>query len=1098
MNLRMPQAALCYGQKMRFLGILGLGAASVLLLTSCTTPVEQSTEPVLNIDLEETVTVAEYREQLVPAISMRERTLALNSTLDFEVAFIAPGGSPEAAAWALIQVAKGLAIEAKPSPDWDCGAANAVGETNEILCLAEAQVVKAAVESGIALSLSSNDVSGLFGVAVQSGFGVRDSSSLSWEEVPDRSDASRTFVKVLSQTPTSQTTAVLTAGLETIITSQSLMGFPRLPGHVAELEAMPIPTAQQARFLPLTDSLGSFCLLYDAIGLSGGSFTAGPVEFSDLGNSSKSSGGCDGSSVITLSSADVSLGSVKFTDVTGSVTPSTITLNSKVANGSVTLTITGPYPDTGAEFTATAAWHVNGRPMVATGDVDYSQPNQVTITLGFSTSNIGWEPLPGFSLSGASSTGTFVRSGSGDSMTETFDLQMQFAGNWNPIGTVSAKSLSVDITNKSGDLVGVMSTEFQGDVSVSNIDLKLSGLKGTGSVDFDTGRTELDVQLEKLSIGGIAEVDSTMATFVYDPNESAGGSSVFISGSAKFEPNLSSFFAGDAIEATIEFSEAGYLLTAEMTTVPGAAAFEISSIQFVYTSLLDPTVPFEYEPKYPEFSGILIPLANEAPLAIAIAKGLPASFATALKDLDLNVIDSSANSIIAVELPPGVPKLSLYYQAPHQPYLTGTASSATYLRFDDIFLSIEAGETEAFTIGGDLTLHVSNTDLLLESALTISIGEMGAGIDGYLELVDQSGWNNAFGLTGLTVFDLIVQAGLDDGLISFGMEATASLPNNVTAPLGIIRGSVITLGFDFSATTPCAVFAINPPAATPNANVLSLDGGGLTAKSAEMIIAPDGCQLGQLSYNGYSMSFDGAIRGVGLGFQTTFEIEPAFTLQGSGYVDSFPMGQVTMEQATASLSIDSTGFSLSLAGGMDAGDSIKATGIAMFASNGGFTFDGEGKVFIGGNGSDVIIHATDCKDIACTELTDASFSVTGKIVVNGFEFDASLAADSKGDFTAKLSIPNHSHDFTFHNSNPKVSGKGTVKFTISVEVSNVNPGEIDFSGSVKLTSCTVQIVVPVNCSGAKVSWSDTIKTGSVDLSITIEFDGSNFHSRLTV
>ena len=318
----------------------------------------------------------------------------------------------------------------------------------------------------------------------------------------------------------------------------------------------------------------------------------------------------------------------------------------------------------------------------------------------------------------------------------------------------------------------------------------------------------------------------------------------------------------------------------------------------------------------------------------------------------------------------------------------------------------------------------------------------------------------------------------------------------MTAPLGIVAGSVITLGLDLSATTPCAVFSINAPSSNPKANVISLDGGNLTASDAQMILAPEGCLLGQVNYSGYAMNFDGKIRGVGVGFATTFTLAPAFSLEGSGYIGTFPMGSVTMEKTTAQLSINAMGFSLVLSGGLNAGTSIQATGTALLSSTGGFTFDGEGKVFINGNGSDITVHATDCKDIACSQLTDPSFNITGIIIENGFEFDAALAADAKGDFTAKLTIPNQSHDFSFSHSNPKVDGNGTFTYTISVEVSNVNVGEIDFSGSVKLKSCKMVIVFTEDCSGSKVTWVDKISPGSVAVTITVDISGQKFSSSL--
>jgi len=802
--------------------------------------------------------------------------------------------------------------------------------------------------------------------------------------------------------------------------------------------------------------------------------------------------------VITLSSADIKLGSITFSDVTGTVTPDSITLQTAVANGEVDLTLSGPYPEAGSEYSATAAFEVGGAPIVSSGSVDYSVPDQITIELDVSAASLNWSPLPGFALATGGATGTFVRRGSGDSEKDTFNLQLQFQGDWNPIGTVSTNAVTVDLSNATGDLVASIDTSLSGGISVADLNLSMAGLDVDGSLDIDSGRTRLNVKLAKISIGQIAEIDQSTASFVYDPNGSDGGNSVFISGSAAFEENIASFFAGDSITTTIEFNKSGYLVTAEMETAPDSAGFEIESLQFVYTSLIDPTVPFEYEPSYPNVSGIMIPLANESPLVIGVSKGLPDSFHKALSELKINLIDPNAISVVAIELPPGVPKLAAYYGAPGQPYLIGTASDSTYLRFDDVYLAVEAGVEESFTVGGDVTLHTSNTDLLLESALIVSMSETGAGIDGSLELIDSSGWKNAFGLTGLTVFDLLIQAGVDDGLPSFGIVATAAFPASVTSPLGIVAGSVITLGLDLSATTPCAIFDIKPPSFNPGANVISLDGGSLTATDAELILAPEGCQLGQVTYSGYAMNFDGRVRNVGIGFATTFEVTPTFSLQGSGYIDSFPLGSVTMDKTTAKLSIDSAGFSLYLEGGLSAGSSIVAQGKTLLASNGGFTFDGAGTLYINGNGSAITLHATDCNDNTCSELTDPSFDVTGDVTINGFTFDVSLAADAKGDFQAKLTIPNHSHDFSFSNSSPKIDGNGTFTYTISVEVSNTDVGEIDFSGSVKLKSCKITIVFEESCSGSKVTWSAKISLGSVEVTIGVEIAGTTHSSSFTV
>lgn len=1067
---------------------VAMGAVVAITLVGCAAPQQTESEAQVT-EFDQTIQAASYRDQIVPSLVIENTTSAPVSKISALAALRVPGGHAPSPAWLMLQVANDFAVDTSSDSLWKCTQAEVVDDSKQILCNVDADTSADAIKSGLPFTLTAPARNGLFGITLQAGYGQPSETFLEWESIAGRSDSTRSLIKVVS------TPKISSVKQEFKPASLRLIA-PKTKAEHTEVRASVVSDIRPELILSSNPQLDSFCLLYAAVGLSGGTLSAGPVVFSNLGNSSKSVGSCDSSSVITLTSADIQLAGVTFSNVKGIVTPSTITFISNVAKDEVQLTISGPYPQTGALYSATAQFAIGASAIVATGSVDYSQSNLVSVTLGVSASSLNWSPLPGFSLAAAGASGKFVRSGSGSSAKDTFDLSMDFSGNWNPIGTVSAKTLSVDLSNASGDLVAKIDTSLSGGISVSDLNLSLAGLAVDGSLDLDSGRTELDVNLGKLSIGSVASINQATATLVYDPTKSSGGNSAFVSGNASFATNLKSFFAGDSIATTIEFSSAGYLVSAQMQTTPNSAGFQLSSLQFVYTSLIDPTVPFEYAPSYPGTSGILIPLANESPLVIGVSRGLPSSFATALKTLDINVIDPAAVSVVAIELPPGVPKLSVYYAAPSQPYLIGQAGSSTYVRFDDIYLSIAAGAEDTFTIDGDVTLHTSGTDLLMQSALTVSVSETGAGIDGSLELVDSNGWNNAFDVNGLTVFDLLIQAGMDDGLPSFGVEAKAAFPSSVTAPLGIVAGSVITLGLDLSATTPCAVFSINAPSSNPKANVISLDGGNLTASDAQMILAPEGCQLGQVSYSGYAMNFDGKIRGVGVGFATTFTLAPAFSLEGSGYIGTFPMGSVTMEKTTAQLSINAMGFSLVLSGGLNAGTSIQATGTALLSSTGGFTFDGEGKVFINGNGSDITVHATDCKDIACSQLTDPSFNITGKIIENGFEFDAALAADAKGEFTAKLTIPNQSHDFSFSHSNPKVDGNGTFTYTISVEVSNVNVGEIDFSGSVKLKSCKMVIVFTEDCSGSKVTWVDKISPGSVAVTITVDISGQKFSSSL--
>lgn len=1070
---------------------------SCLALVGCTTTQEPATEGAeaqvgQTYEFETFAATAAFREQLLPSLELEKSSALENTSFSAQVTFRTPGGAAPLAAWSVVQSAADLEVSTTNPGGWNCSDSEVVGDARQLICTADEKASAGAIAAGLPLTVVTPSKPGFFGITVQAGYGLPETSPLGWEALSGRGDAIRSLVKVVSPVLVAPQFETKAANLQDLPSQDAFLSTSTV-STVMDDEAGQFQTASKALTVA---SLDSFCLLYGAIGLSGGSISAGPMQFSSLGGSSASGNSCDSSSVITLKSADIQLGSVTFSDVDGTITPTSITISTAVVDGQVQLTMAGPYPDTGAEYSATAKFEISGTPIVASGSVDYSVANQLTIDLGISASSMNWAPLPGFSLGSAGAEGTFVRSGSGASETDTFDLELDFSGNWNPIGTVATKSLTVDLNNTGGELVASLDTSFSGGIEVSDINLSLENLDVSGAVDLDTGRTELDVSLGKLAVGKIAEIDQATVNLVYDPEDAGGGSSVFVSGVATFEEDIASFFAGDSVETTIEFNDAGYLVTAELETAPSTPGFTLSSLQFVYTSLIDPTVPFEYEPNYPDASGVLIPLVNEAPLVIAISKALPASFAKALEDLEINVIDPNSISVLAMGLEADETKFALYYGAPDQPFLVGSASDGTYLRFDEVFLSVEVGVSDNFTIGGDVTLHTDNTDLLLQSALEIEVSETGAGIDGYLELIDTSGWQDAFTISGLTIFDLLIQAGVDDGLPSFGVEATASFPASVTAPLGIVSGSVITLGLDLSATTPCAIFDIAAPSSNPSADVISLDGGSLTAKDAQMILAPEGCLLGTQQYSGFALKFDGAIRDVVVGFNTTFELSPAFTLQGSGYIGSFPMGSVTMEDTEADLSIGADGFSLVLKGGLKAGSSLQASGTVLLASNGGFTFDGDGQLFINGNGSKVSVHATDCKDIACTGLTDPSFNITGVVVINAFEFDAALSADADGNFKAKLTIPNQHHSFSFKHSNPTVDGNGTFTYTISVEVSNTDVGEVDFSGSVKLNSCKLDF--GISCSGSKVTWSDKMSPGSVEVTIGVDIVGNTYRSSFKV
>jgi hypothetical protein len=1052
----------------------------VLLLVGCASG---SNDPAtLDYVADESEALSLHREQIVAAIEVEPREISIGGRSQLRISLEAPGGVPPLPVWMRIHLADGLEIDTTSSDHWSCEEPTAAITGLDVVCTASADASDTALRTGAVFDLSAPRASGLHGVSVVTGFGDPDRGEASWvETLGDGSDF--TMISVLS--PTRRP--------------------PRVPARRAPVERwVPPPEVQTAPVTPATPTLvtaadaapsPAFCDIFAALGSTSATVVAGPVTFSSLGSSTGASAPCGSSSTITLTAAGVTIGGTTFTDISGTITPTSLTFTTTVARGGLSLTVSGPFPDTGTVFTANAAFSVGSSRVALDGVVDYGGPKGFSVTLTASASGLGWTPLPNLSLASGGASGTFTRSGSGVAAVDTFDFTAQFGGQWSPIDGVSVSAVSVDIGNQTGDLLVSLGATVSGGISLAGLSVPLSGLKLTGTVDATTGAMTATVAVPPISLDGVVRIGAANTTFVFDPRatSSGGGNDARLSGSASFLGPLATFFSG-SVDATIELFPQGYVLSAAMTSGPKTPGFTFPSPRFVYAGLTDTTVPMQYVPSGSSAGTVAIPLAHQAAVAVS-SFGVPQALAGALSSLGIAILDGAGTGTVAIGLPPAEPSISIYYAAPSKPYLIGGPSSSTFVRFDDVFVSIASGETESFTIGGDVTLQVSGTALDLRSSLSIDVGATGASVDGSLELIDTSGWANAFGVSGLTVYDLLIEAGMADGLPSFGLEATASLPDTITAPLGIVSGSVITLGLDVSATTPCAVFSISPPASNPKGNVIDLDGGGLTASSAQMVIAPDGCTLGQTTYSGFSLAFTGAIRGVDVGFATTFELTPSFSLSGSGYVDAFPVGALTLEKTTVSLSISDSGFSMSIQGGFSLGSALDATGTMLLETGGGFYFSGSGTLRIGDDSADVTVKATDCSDSSCSSLTTPSFSASGDVTIQGFTFDASVDVDMDGTFDATLSIPKHSSGFSFHNSDKTVGGSGTVTYSLSVEVSNTGSDELKADVGVSLDSCTA-VIIP--CTNAKISFSTDIKSGSIAVAIKVEDAGFTVSANVTV
>lgn len=970
-----------------------------------------------------------------------------------------------------------------PAGDWACDPAVTGPSDTVMTCsLPSRSFSSVGRESARFIIAASEGVHGLRGISAIAWFGEATPDRREWSRTQEGTEADSTMVSIgVPNRTRPATTAVRSTRVMDLSTTSDLGPFPAA-GARRQVTSATMPSAPSSRtpVASAADPPPEFCDLFDAVSASGAA-AAGLVTFSDLGEATTNGGSCSSTSIVTLSSTTVAFGDVEFEDVVGTATPASLTFSASV-DDEVTLEVSGPFPGAGTAFAATVGFSVGSSSVTLQGDVDYSSSSSFSITLSASATSIGWRPLPGLSMDSGGVTGTFTRTTGGAGVIDTFDAAISFGGTWSPFPGLTVETVAADVSNTSGDLVITLGATLSGDVDLAGLRIDADAAL-TGTIDVDTEVLTVTGDIDPFTVADVLTLGPAEANFRWDPRADGAGSTqgpitATLTGTAAFTGVLAEFFDG-SVSATITLTEDGFVVEASMTTAPSTPGYTLSGPKLLWASLSDPSTTVTYSPAGSSLPPV--PLGHQAGVAVA-PFGVPPALSGALSDLGIDLLDDVGTGTVALTLPPDDLSVSIHYFAPPNAYLIGNKRSSVSLLFDDIFVAVSSGEEESFTIGGDVTLNLSGEVLQLSSALVVAIGALGASVDGYLELRDTSGWPNAFGLSGVTLYDLVVEAGMADGLPSFGVEASVSFPSSLTTPLGIVPGSVVTLGIDVSATSPCFLFDIEAPAGRQGQNVLDLGSGTLTATSARMVIAPDGCQLGTNQYSGFALEFAGAIRGVEVGFSTQFTLDPDFSLTGSAYVGSFPVGGLTFDETTVNLSITDSAFSLRIDGGITAGSSLTAKGELYLESGGGYSFAGNGTVKIGGDDFDVDVKATNCANSSCSSLMPPVFWASGDVLLKGFGFSASIEIDTDGVFDAKLVIPSRTVDFRFSSGSLKGSGKLTYSF--SVEVSDTGSDEIKAATSASLSSCQWTFI---SCKGAKASASADVKTGSAQVTVSITY-----------
>lgn len=823
-----------------------------------------------------------------------------------------------------------------------------------------------------------------------------------------------------------------------------------------------------------------FCDFFEVVQGEQTAAQVGGLTFKNL-NAAATDGPCGNDSTVTISGSDVSFGDVTVENFAGVATPTSLQISTQLANNNISVDIKDAFPsEAQTVISADLSFFVGGTNVEMFGELDYSNQEEFTITINGNVE--GWEPLKGVVLKKGGVTGTYKQNATGIAV----DIDVVLNGNWKPNQNVTVTNLEAkfDYVNETVvvDLKGAVADK----IVVGDFSVKIPAVL-EGQI-VSSGKIMLEATVGSFTIADVVTVNETQVVFVYHPGTPGGANeTVGFSGKASFAGELANFFDVEAA-ASLTVDNEGYVITADMISGPSGGADTFGDLTFVYAGSINPeavrnfTLPAHSGGNVPSVS---VPVVSGTPVAV-VPFGVPKNLAN-IKGFEL--LDNVGEGVAVVSLNPQTPGFSVYYEPPPNTYLFGSAKSTPALKFDDIFVSVQIGPTETFSVGGEVTLSLEDgTELIFVAELDVVISETGWEVDGKLTLRDDQGWRNPLGIKGLTLEELSIGVGISDILPSLQFEGAAQFPPELTEPLGIQSDAVISFGAEIALSDPCFEFSITPPSQHPNRNTIVLADGVLTAKTASIHVAPQGCTLGSTTYTpGYHLEFNGAVKNVETQFSSTFSLQP-FVFSAQGHLGEFTIGDVKFPDTKANINISPQEVNFFLDVGVLVGDNVLVgEGTVLLDSNGGFNLDGTGTIRTGENTFDVTIKATNCADNTCSQLGDVTFDASGEIKTQGFTFTASIQADSQGNFDAKLSIPKTKYGFSHKTSTVNV--KGTLEYELFLEISNTQTGEVSVSISVgSLNPCQVKAVFWWDCS---TSGTTTVqgKIGAGEITATIKWSG---------
>ena len=546
-----------------------------------------------------------------------------------------------------------------------------------------------------------------------------------------------------------------------------------------------------------------------------------------------------------------------------------------------------------------------------------------------------WTPLPGLTIASKDFSGSIVAKDDKYELT----LKVALSNPWKPTPSITVSNLALTLSNVCPNTgapcppQAAVFLDLKGDVAFDLPKVGTAKASIAGTLALPSGEFSVEASLSQpLPIAAGITIDTAKVIIQHgmkDASEEPGAEKV---DSGEFRVDLMGGITvpglGKLPTVHASFSSKGWAVAVPLGsfTLPGAKGdgSQLSSTVLGWSS-------------YATTMSVVDPV-TKAVSKISLTAGafkLTGGFTTPAWLKQTLKLPGDVNGRATGIIDPSTDTYSLRmeFDVPGQPYLYGTATSASRIKLKSVFFEISRQAADFnIALGGTAGLTVAATSSAPESNVDLSIAlgyaVTSQTVTGVLSFSSPQGWQNAFGTKDLTLYDLALQFQFNIPTLTpaIGFGARAVLPPTIRDQLGVVNGARTTLVANISITNPCLGIQVDD-ATGKGVTVLSIGKGTLTAKNFLLQIAPTGCTVGQFKYApGFSVNFDGTVAGVSLAIKATLLFAP-FSFDATVDVGEFAVGGMTIKKTHVEVSLAVNKVKIAFSGGVEAfGTNVDLTG----------------------------------------------------------------------------------------------------------------------------------------------------------------------------